>query len=781
MDSPALWPGDAGRQTVSPIDHSPLPALIVDPQSLAILAVNDAAVTRYGYSRKEFLTKTIRDVRPQEDLRELLLYIEQMPPGEASNGRVCQHVTKDGAPFDVEVFWYEAPFHDRCVLLGLVYDLTERNRLYEALNRHEHEFKALIENSSDIVSRLDRGLRYCYINLAIEKVTGLSREALLGKTKAQIGMLPRDIYRPWDEKCLEAFATGAETQYEFSHVSQNGLKYYSVRIVPEFNKDGVVAMVLNIVHDVTARKQAELELSDFVENAPLGMNCVGANGRVIWANHAELDLLGYAPEEYIGHSFSRFHIDQELIQGVMRRLLSGDSLGSFETRVRAKDGSIKHLEISSNALMREGKCIHIRCFSRDITARKRAEDALRESEERFRLLAAEAEMASRAAKTASRAKDEFLATLSHELRTPLNAILGWTQTLRSDDPQQEHWRRALAAIEQSAQAQAKLIDDLLSVSDIISGKLRLDAQPTKLPPLIAAAIESMRPAMAAKRIQLETDFDSHSCAVYGDPIRLQQIVWNLLSNAVKFTPKKGHVRVSLERVHSQVKLVVADSGEGISADFLPYVFDRFRQADASSKRRHGGLGLGLAIVRHLVEMHGGAVSADSPGDGKGAVFTVLFPISSLWQMSSFPTDPMYEGMPSAARSDEVGRRLRGLRILSVDDDFNTREMLQEALEHAGAEVVSAASANDALGKLKSFRPDVLVSDIGMPEEDGYDLVRQVRALPHEQGGETPAIALTGYAREQDRLATSEAGYQAFMPKPVNLPELLSTIIAVTKC
>src|SRR5690349_9777886 len=376
---------------------------------------------------------------------------------------------------------------------------------------------------------------------------------------------------------------------------------------------------------------------------------------------------------------------------------------------------------------------------------------------------------------ASRIKDEFLATLSHELRTPLNAILGWTQTLQGGNVRHETLLRALDQIEQSAQAQARLIDDLLNVSDIVAGRMRIEVQPMRLVLTINAAIETLYPAINAKEIRLDKSFDPAADVILGDPGRMQQVVWNLLSNAVKFTPRGGWIAVRLSRNRSSAEISVSDSGEGISLDFLPYVFDRFRQADVSSRKRHGGLGLGLAIVRHLVEMHGGTVDAASNGTGRGATFSVLLPIRAVWDEQRFA-----QGESSRVAARARRQKLNGLRILAVDDDRNTREMLQEALERAGARVQSASSAHDALRKLKDFRPDVLVSDIGMPEEDGYDFMRKVRVLPADQGGATPAVALTGYAHEDDRAATRAAGYQAVTAKPVNLDDLLATITSVAE-
>lgn len=408
-----------------------------------------------------------------------------------------------------------------------------------------------------------------------------------------------------------------------------------------------------------------------------------------------------------------------------------------------------------------------------------AEPPLAEHDKALRL---DAEAATKSARVADRIKDEFLVTLSHELRTPLNAILGWAQTLQAGDTRPETLLLALARIEQSAKAQSKLIDDLLNVSDILAGRVRLEMQQMRLTPAIDAAIEALRPALEAKGIRLRTAFEQTDDAIFGDPVRIQQILWNLLANAVKFTSRDGCIEVGLARVdvHGNVRLAeirVTNTGDGISAEFLPYVFDRFRQEDCSSRKRHGGLGLGLSIARYLTEMHDGTIEAYSAGKGCGATFVMRLPMHAVREERvrrvGFSAEVDIATEPPGAR-----RSLSGLRVLTVDDDPNTREMLQEALRISGAEVEAAACVREAMEKLRRYRPHVLISDIGMPEEDGFDLVRRLRSLPAEEGGDIPAIALTGYAREEDRAATRRAGYQAVAPKPVNLGELIATIRAV---
>lgn len=399
-----------------------------------------------------------------------------------------------------------------------------------------------------------------------------------------------------------------------------------------------------------------------------------------------------------------------------------------------------------------------------------------------RLLGRE-QAARKEAEAANRAKDEFLATVSHELRTPLNAIAGWVQILRKN-PGAESFVHGIEIIDRNVKMQTKIIEDILDVSRIITGKLKLDVTPVNLIPVVESALESVRLAAEVKDIRLQTIFKDPDSLVSGDPNRLQQIVWNLVSNAIKFIPKSGTVIVKLQRAGSQAEISVSDTGKGISEEFLPFVFDRFRQADSTSTRHHSGLGLGLAIVRHLVELHGGTVQATSEGEGKGATFIVRLPLLVTRNREIYITDSaaqrskdihdsalVTEGEPIFIDASKLG----GLRVLIVDDEADAREMLQVMLTQFGAEVRGARSVKEALKVLKSWLPHVLVSDIGMPGEDGYDLIEKVRKLLPESGGQIPAIALTGYARPEDRQQLLSVGYQAHLAKPVELPELIDLI------
>ena len=395
---------------------------------------------------------------------------------------------------------------------------------------------------------------------------------------------------------------------------------------------------------------------------------------------------------------------------------------------------------------------------------------LKESEaEREKILLRE--KAARAeAEAANRLKDEFLSTLSHELRTPLTSIIGWTNLMRAGQVRGEVQAQALETIERNAKVQSRLIDDLLDLSRIISGKLLLETREVNLDTVVSNSIEVVRPAANAKGIQLTYECEPGGKTISGDSARLQQVAWNLLSNAVKFTPEGGSVRVRLEREGARVRFSVNDTGRGIPAEFLPHVFDRFRQADSATTRAYGGLGLGLAIVRHLAELHGGEVRAESAGEDQGSTFSVAFPLAQVAAPCSCQTEAA-ESVVSPSRP----ARLAGVRVLVVDDEQDTRKLISTVIAQSGAEVTACASAGEALEKLKTWRPHILMSDIGMPGEDGYALIKQVRALPPERGGRTPAAALTAYARDEDRGRALAAGFQLHIAKPFNPRELLAAV------
>ncbi|MDQ3684320.1 MAG: response regulator [Acidobacteriota bacterium] len=401
-------------------------------------------------------------------------------------------------------------------------------------------------------------------------------------------------------------------------------------------------------------------------------------------------------------------------------------------------------------------------------------ERIQAEEERARLLVRE--QAARAdAEAANRTKDEFLATLSHELRTPLTSILGWVHLLRNGNLPAASSKSALETIERNAKAQSQLIDDLLDVSRIITGKLRIDSHPVEIKSVIEAAVDSVRPAATSKNIQLDMKVEQGVGTVLGDPNRLQQVAWNLFSNAVKFTPDGGRVEVRLSRSDSHVCVEVEDTGQGIGADFLPHVFDRFRQADGTTTRTHGGLGLGLAIVRHLVELHGGTIRADSRGENQGATFTVTLPAASADQSETETPQPDADAQSNGDRIPDCDATLDGLRVLVVDDETDTRDLIKVILSRCGAEVRTCGTTAEALKTFGEWKPDVLVSDIGMPEEDGYSLIKKLRALERGDEQSLPAVALTAYAGAEDRARALASGFQRHMAKPLEPRELVHVV------
>jgi PAS domain S-box-containing protein len=517
----------------------------------------------------------------------------------------------------------------------------------------------------------------------------------------------------------------------------------------------------------------EHQLAAIVECSDDAIIGKALDGTITSWNAAAERIFGYTAQEAIGRSISLIIPPdlQDEERQIIGKLARGERLDHFETERLRKDGSRIALSLTVSPIKDDaGKIVGSSKIARDITHRKQAE------EERDRLLREE-HAARKQAEEASRLKDEFLATVSHELRNPLSSIVGWAALLRSGKLNPEQGAQAVEAIARNAQAQSQLISDLLDVSRIIAGRLRLDIRSFGLAKVLEAAIDVVRPAAEAKSVRLQAMLDPAAQPMVGDPDRLQQVFWNLLSNAVKFTPKGGRVHVVLQRINSSVEVSVSDTGVGIRAELLPYVFDRFRQGDATASRDSGGLGLGLAIVRHLVELHGGTVRAESKGAGLGAIFTVRLPVM-VAPTASHEEEQVH---PSAGGTPlEATQTLDGLRILVVDDDADAREIISTILAQARAEVRRAASASEALKILDEWLPDALISDIGIPQQDGYALIRELRARPVEKGGRIPAAALTAYARPEDRMRVLAAGYQMHIPKPIQPAELVAVVASIAR-
>ncbi len=486
------------------------------------------------------------------------------------------------------------------------------------------------------------------------------------------------------------------------------------------------------------------------------------------ANSFMTELLGYSRDEFLGKELWEIGLftDKEASQTAFRELQETGYLRYEDLPLQTSHGALREVEFISNVYT-EGDHQVIQCNIRDITDRKRAETHDRQLLENCQVANAEAD-------AANGIKDEFLALLSHELRTPLTSILGWSKLLADGNLDDAASKRALEIIVRNARAQRQLIDDLLDISRIITGKLRLNVQPVELAPMIESVVDGVRPAADAKDIHLRIALDSPISPINGDPDRLQQIFWNLLTNAIKFTPKGGHVEVRLERIASHVEFTINDTGQGIDPELLPHVFDRFRQSDSSSTRRHSGLGLGLAIVRQLVELHGGMVKAESPGEGEGATFKVILPLMSVHHELS--AGEMTRSLIGSNTLTGRQPSLDGLRVLVVDDEPDARALVAAVLTGCGAEAITVGSAVEALAEMEREGFNVLVSDIGMPEMDGYALIEKVRQLPNERGGRIPAAALTAYAGVEDRMRVLSAGYQMHIPKPVE-PAELTTVVA----
>ena len=526
-------------------------------------------------------------------------------------------------------------------------------------------------------------------------------------------------------------------------------------------------------HVAERRKSSAAHVRAILDNTLDAVMAMDAKGVIrFWSPRAERTF-GWGRNEAIGASLVGLIVaepDRERLRQDLARAgkAGGGAPQRTEVMGRRRDGTSFPLEVTITVIP-EDPDYRFSAFARDITERKRSE------RERERLLA-EAEHAREQAEAASRVKDEFLSTLSHELRTPLTAIVGWIYLLRGgrlDDPARV---RALDAIDRNAGAQAQLISDILDLSRIVGAKFHLDVRPIQVAPVVASAMETLMPAANARRIKVQTVLDPSAGLVSGDTDRLRQVVWNLLSNAIKFTPKGGTVTARVERVEPNIVVTIADTGVGISAEVLPHVFERFRQGDSSNTRSHGGLGLGLAVVRHLVELHGGHVTASSAGEGQGATFTVTIPL--LDQADTATGD---RGAGGAAATDELpddATRLDGVRVLVVDPGEEVRASVSRILRLGGAEVDAVDSAADALTAFARSVPDVLVSAIDMEGETGYSLLRKVRSLPRDVGGAVPAAALTAHSRSDDRVRALRAGFQMHLARPVQPAELLAVVAAL---
>jgi PAS domain S-box-containing protein len=548
---------------------------------------------------------------------------------------------------------------------------------------------------------------------------------------------------------------------------------------PVFDASGRLELAVLTLRDVTERERAtaaiaerEARFRQLADTMPQLAWIARGDGHISWYNRRWYEYTGTTPQQMEGWGWQAVH-DPDVLPEVLERWRSSIATGAvfeMELPLRAADGTFRPF-LTRVAPLRDdaGQVVQWFGTNTDVTEQRRA------AEEREQLLEREREARS-VAENASRMKDEFLATLSHELRTPLNAILGWAHLLGQGQRSAEELARGMRTIERNARAQTQIVEDLLDMSGIVGGKVRLEVQRVDLAALISSSIQAVAVSAEAKGVRIDTVLHSRAAPITGDPARLQQVLWNLLSNAVKFTPRGGRIEVRLERVGADAKLTVADTGEGIEPAFLPFVFDRFRQGDASTTRRHGGLGIGLAIVKQLVELHGGKVHARSAGPDQGSSFTISLPGAG----SEHSSQPEISPQPvDASDAADAPLDVSGVKVLVVDDEPDTRAVIQRLLEGYGAEVRTAGSAAEALALLESEVPTVLVSDIGMPGEDGYALIRRIRAMPAPKG-RIPALALTAYARPEDRVKAVIAGFQMHVAKPVEPAELVALVASLAQ-
>ncbi|MGZ8992937.1 MAG: PAS domain S-box protein [Burkholderiaceae bacterium] len=630
---------------------------------------------------------------------------------------------------------------------------------------------AIVASSDDaIISKDLNGIVRSW-NQSAERIFGYTADEIVGKSITLLFPPDRLSEEP---EILKRLQRGERVDhFQTIRVRKDGTPVaVSVTISPIHNSDGKVVGASKVARDITPNALLEGRFSAIVASSDDAIVSKDLRGVVQSWNPSAERMFGYTADEMIGKPitvlFPPDRLDEE--PRILAQIRRSERVDHFETVRVHKDGTSLDVSVTISPVKdASGAVIGVSKVARDISGIKRL---LRDRER-----ALEREKAARAeAERVSQMKDEFLATLSHELRTPMTAILGWANVLSSRGAvSAEELRQGLQAIERNARAQAQLIDELLDMSRIINGKLRLDVQPVDLRAVVFDAAESVRPAADAKGIRLTTVLDPKAGPIVGDPNRLQQILWNLLSNAIKFTPRGGRVQIFLRRISSHIEISVADSGQGISAEFLPQLFTRFSQADTSMARQHGGLGLGLALVKSLVDMHGGSIKATSPGVDLGSTFTVALPLSALHgeDTQSTPTT----GVSSAASTSSPD--LSGFHVLVVDDEADARALIETVLSRCNATVSKASSAAEAFAFVRQNQPDLILSDIGMPVEDGYEFLIRLRQLSDSEGGDTPAVALTAFARSEDRRRALMAGFQMHLSKPIEPSELLA--VASTFC
>ncbi|MCO6429975.1 MAG: PAS domain S-box protein [Deltaproteobacteria bacterium] len=770
QSSEGIWRGELETPVDVTWDEQQQIAAIIN--SAYIAECNDAMARMYGYVNAEQLT----GIRVKE------LFVNESPINEEflrtfvrSNYRVTEveshEVDRDG---NHKVFTNSiigVVEEGRLVRgWGIQRDLTAWKDAQEELNESKQRLQSIIELSADAIVTKDLNGIILSWNKAAERIFGYSAEEAVGRAITLI--IPEERHHE-EELILSKIRSGRKvSQFETERRRKDGtLINISVSSSPFTDPDGKIIGATKIARDITVQKKIDAALREseqrfrmLADSAPVMIWMSDENKGGIYFNHRWLEFTGRTLSEESGEGWIRsVHPDDLALFRECWQAFDERRPFTLSYRLRRFDGRYRYVQDTGIPRFNEkgefegfvGSCI-------DVTEIKNAEESERAAREQ--------------AERAGRMKDEFLATLSHELRTPLNAILGWSQLVKRYAASPENLIQGLEVIERNARNQAKLIDDLLDMNRIISGKVKFDITQIDLRSLIDDAIQTVAPAADAKEIKIECEYSSELPVIRGDQSRMQQVLWNLLANGVKFNHRGGLVRVVVRSFGDYIEIAITDTGQGIEPEFLPRVFDRFTQADASSTRQHGGLGLGLAIVRHLVELHGGSVSASSPGKGRGSTFLIILPTfrvasPAIEAMAAVkPANPVRKVARQAAHRD-----LNGVRVLIIDDQPDSLSLLRFYLTSAKADVYSADNASDGLEIMRTTLPDIIISDIAMPEMDGYDFMRAIRKLPPSEGGATPGIALTAFAREEDRFLSLRAGYQMHLTKPIAEDELIAAV------
>jgi PAS domain S-box-containing protein len=758
-------------------------AAIVESSDDAIIGKNLQGVIRswnpgaerlFGYRAHDVIGQPITILFPAERLHEETEFLRRIRAGQRIEHYETVRVRKDGAPVDVSITLspIAAPGGAIVGASKIARDITRHKEAENRLRAQEKLLRITLHSIGDAVLSTDSEGCVTFMNPVAERLTGWTEAEAFGRPVERVFHivnettgLPPD--NPVTRALREGMAMGLANHTLL--IARDGARRpIDDSAAPILDDAGRAFGAVLVFRDVTAQRHHERDLQ-------LLAGVVASSGDAIvsktlegvitsWSPGAER-MFGYTREEAIGESITLVvPPDREAEESaLLARVREGEHVAPFETVRVANDGRRIDVELTTSPVRdSEGQITGASQIARDISDRQRAE-------EMRALLLQRAETARDEAATANRSKDQFLAVLSHELRTPLAAMLGWTQMLRNRQVPAERTQHALDVIHRNTVLQARLIDDLLDVARIEAGKLHLDTQPVQLVPLIEGAVETVQRDAAAQQLDLGRQLDPEAGVIFGDPARVEQIVVNLLSNAVKFTPPGGRIDVSLDRDGDHARIVVTDTGIGIKADAVPHIFERFTQVGSGTRRAHGGLGLGLAIVRHLVQLHGGSVSADSRGEGQGATFTVRLPMMAA--PIAVPARPTRQAAEALA--------LDGIKVVVVEDDPDAAEMVATVLRQHRAEVIITSSGAAALSLLAEYHPNVLVCDIGLPDIDGYALMERVRDLERTHGRRfVPSVALTAFASEEERQRAVAVGYQVHVSKPVEPERLVEAVAQV---